>query len=225
LADYSSNSEVEGKESPKDSFLRQIVSASQYEGGISLSNADLCDFAEGLWSWSKSIRPDETGLRLRHVEALNLDCLETVGPDRPFLVDSLLGACSDHGLDIKALLHPIVDTEGDTKRSLIQIFLEPVAEHEHTELLNEARQTLEDVGMATADYLPMRRKMVEEVERLKNCPFIDPDSKEEAVQFLSWLGMERFVFLGARDYRFQTGPDGSLLPEEPDMVEGSNLAS
>ncbi|MEM9939507.1 MAG: NAD-glutamate dehydrogenase [Pseudomonadota bacterium] len=223
MADYSSNSEIEGKESPKDSFLRQIVSASQYEGGISLSNADLCDFAEGLWSWSKSIRPDETGLRLRRVEALNLDCLETVGPDRPFLVDSLLGACSDHGLDIKALLHPIVDAEDDTKRSLIQVFLEPVAEHEHTDLLNEARQTLEDVGMATADYLPMRRKMVEEVERLKDCPFIDPDSKEEAVHFLSWLGMERFVFLGARDYRFQTGPDGSLLPEEPDMVEGSNL--
>ncbi|MEL6693918.1 MAG: NAD-glutamate dehydrogenase domain-containing protein, partial [Pseudomonadota bacterium] len=37
------------------------------------------------------------------------------------------------------------------------------------------------------------------------------------------LGHERFVFLGVRSYNFPTDTNGHVLPEEPEMVEGSNL--
>ncbi|MDJ0920968.1 MAG: NAD-glutamate dehydrogenase [Henriciella sp.] len=223
MAEFSSVSTKENENYSKSDFLEQIISDSRHEAAISLSDDALKQFAEQLWDWSEQIAPEETGLRLRHEEDLGFDCLETVGPDRPFLVDSLLGACSDLGIAVKALLHPIVDLGDQTQRSVIQIFIEPIAEHEREALLNEARLTLEDVGLATSDYFAMRQRMADEVERLRHCPFIDPSSKSEAIQFLSWLGTERFVFLGARQYTFQTDTDGTLLQEEPDMVEGSNL--
>ncbi|MEO0953454.1 MAG: NAD-glutamate dehydrogenase [Pseudomonadota bacterium] len=181
--------------------------------------------AKSLWAWSQTV--DGADVRVRAPagadnELLGHCVLEAVGPDRPFLVDSLLGACSDLGLEVLTLFHPIVELESGP-RSLIQIHLPDLNAIEQDRLLAEARATLHDVIMATSDYQDMRRRMREEIETLAACPHAEPRYKNEAVAFLNWLGDERFVFLGARSYTFKTDKDGAVLPEEPDLVEGTNF--
>ena len=178
-----------------------------------------------LWDWFQST--DGVSVRLRPADSIDADwlghfLLEAVGPDRPFLVDSLLGACADLGIEVLTLFHPIVELD-DGAHSLIQIHLPDLTDHEQTQLLAEATATISDVIDATSDYAAMRARMAEEIKRLQDTTHVSARYKDEAVAFLKWLGEERFVFLGVRSYTFQTGPDGSVLPEEPDTVDGSNL--
>lgn len=180
---------------------------------------------ESLWNWFQST--DGVSVRLRSGDSVDADLLghyilEVVGPDRPFLVDSFLGACSDLGIEVLTLFHPIVELD-DGRHSLIQIHLPDLTVREQEDLLAEAEATLSDVNAATGDYVEMRARMAEEIERLDACEHVSARYKGEAVEFLKWLGQERFVFLGVRSYTFQTGDDGAVLPEEPDTVEGSNL--
>ncbi|MEP1143118.1 MAG: NAD-glutamate dehydrogenase [Henriciella sp.] len=181
--------------------------------------------ATSLWTWSQTV--DGAAVRVRAAEGADADLLghfvlEAVGPDRPFLVDSLLGACGDFGLEVLTLFHPIVDLDAGPL-SLIQIHLPDLSQTDQDQLLAEARETLNDVIAATSDYRDMRARMELEIERLADRKDIDPRYHEEALEFLKWLGDERFVFLGMRSYTFQTDADGAVLPEEPNMVEGSNL--
>ena len=180
---------------------------------------------KSLWSWFEST--DGVAVRIRPADPSDPDLLghvllEAVGPDRPFLVDSLLGACSDLGIEVLTLFHPIVELD-DGAHSLIQIHLPDLEPQTQKRLLQEAEATLDDVIAATSDYAEMRLRMLAEIDRLKDCEHVSSRYKDEAVDFLNWLGQERFVFLGVRSYTFQTGPDGAVLPEEPDTVEGSNL--
>jgi len=52
---------------------------------------------------------------------------------------------------------------------------------------------------------------------------INPAERDEAVAFLEWLLKEHYVFLGSREYEFDTDKEGRVLPVEPLMIEGSNL--
>ncbi len=191
----------------------------------SIPNGNIETLGKSLWEWFETT--ESASVRIRPAEGVHNDLLghhllEAVGPDRPFLVDSLLGACSDLGFEVLTLFHPIVETDRG-RCSLIQIHLPDLSDGEQARLLAEAKATLADVHSATADYQEMRARMASEIERLENNEHVSERYKDEAVEFLKWLGNERFVFLGARSYTFQTGPDGNVLPEEPDTVEGSNL--
>ncbi len=210
---------------PLSSCIAQMLAEIPSDARNTIPKGKVEMMAESLWTWFK--QTDGATVRLRAAEGIDADLLghfvlEAVGPDRPFLVDSLLGACSDLGHDVLTLFHPIVELE-DGAHSLIQIYLPDLSKAEQAELLKEAAATLKDVIVSTSDYRAMRAKMTEEIDRLKQCDHVSARYKDEAVAFLEWLGQERFVFLGARSYTFQTGADGAVLQEEPDMVEGSNL--
>lgn len=221
----SPNSETDRKKDPLESCIAQMLAEVPSDSRHIIPKGNIEELASSLWMWSQST--DGASVRIRpsdsaSTELLGHCILEAVGPDRPFLVDSLLGACSDLGFEVLTLFHPIVDLDTGPL-SLIQIHLPDLSQDEQDRLLEEAVATLNDVIMATSDYQDMRRRMREEIERLTDCTYVSPRYKDEAIEFLKWLGEERFVFLGARTYRFQTGPDGHVLPEEPDMVDGSNL--
>lgn len=149
--------------------------------------------------------------------------LETVTRDTPFLVDSLLGLCAEQGLEVRALFHPILTTSEGVRLSLIQIHVPALSAAECKTLKDGADATLRDVAMAVADFGEMQARMQGEIERLTNDPSCQSETCKESIAFLNWLADEHFVFLGVRDYRFETGEDGTVLPEEPLMVEGSNL--
>lgn len=186
-----------------------------------LSEVQLAEIANDLWDWSSTIDANDTDVRF--CEKHGSHYLEVIGPDRPFLVDSLLGACTTQGIEVRALFHPILEIAPDQYRSLIQIHLPALTKTERQALLENVHITLNDVAMVTSDHQGMRSRMAREVERLAACPHITDDQKTEAIAFLNWLSSEHFVFLGVRDYTFHTDDDGDVLPEEPETVEGSNL--
>ncbi len=210
---------------PLQSCITQMLAEAPMDSRKIIPTGKIEALGASLWEWFQST--DGVSVRLRAATSVDADLLghyilEIVGPDRPFLVDSFLGACSELGIEVLTLFHPIVELE-DGAHSLIQIHLPDLTVREQEELLAEAQATLSDVIDATGDYAEMRARMAEEIERLDACEHVSARYKDEAVEFLKWLGQERFVFLGARSYTFQTGEDGSVLPEEPDTVEGSNL--
>ena len=207
--------------SPLNSMIEQMLTEAKSEASQDITDEQVSELAREFWAWAKTIPSNGRDLRLRAVhDGL---CLEVIGPDRPFLVDSLLGACTQLGHEVLALFHPIVELEDGTHRSLIHIQLPNMIEADQAALLEEARVTLEDVVIATTDYHAMRDRMASEVEALLANPYIDDYYKSEAAAFLKWLGNEHFVFLGVRDYTFHLADDGSVLPEEPEMVPDSNL--
>lgn len=225
MADHSHTSDKIKKMDPVSSCIAQMLAEVPADSRNSIPKGNIEALGKSLWEWFETT--DSASVRIRPAEGLHNDLLghhllEAVGPDRPFLVDSLLGACSDLGFEVLTLFHPIVETETG-RFSLIQIHLPDLSESEISLLLTEAEATLKDVHAATSDYQEMRARMAAEIERLDGNEHVSARYKEEAVEFLKWLGNERFVFLGARSYTFQTGPDGNVLPEEPDTVEGSNL--
>ena len=203
----SQNSDTDRKKDPLESCIAQMLAEVPSDSRHIIPKGNIEELASSLWNWSQST--DGAAVRIRpsdgaSTELLGHCILEAVGPDRPFLVDSLLGACGDLGLEVLTLFHPIVELETGPL-SLIQIHLPDLSQAEQDRLLEEAVATLNDVIMATSDYQDMRRRMREEIERLTDCTHVSPRYKDEAIEFLKWLGEERFVFLGARTYRFQTG--------------------
>ncbi|MEM7492943.1 MAG: NAD-glutamate dehydrogenase, partial [Pseudomonadota bacterium] len=208
------------------SMLDQMKALSEHEQAVTFSEDDLSALANDFLDWALTI--ETVGMRLRQSAgadgaSLGTHIVEVTGPDRPFLVDSLLGAIQGMSFEVLALFHPILGTNRETRQSLIQIHLRPLTEVQQAELSEEIDATLKDVISATDDYRSMRDRMEQSVEQLRGCPHVLDHQRDEAIAFLEWLGREHFVFLGVRDYTFHRDEAGTLLPEEPEMIEGSNL--
>ena len=188
----------------------------------SFESSQLDDIAENLSNWTVQNLGDVHAVRIRNLAEQASLALEVTGPDMPFLVNSILNACSAHGLSVKALFHPIVEIE-DKRRSTIHIQLPAIKPSESQHLVSDIAICLADVRAAVNDYGELKDLMKSEIDNLRKNQRLDVTERAEAVAFLDWLMDEHFVFLGARKYVFQTDGDGELLGEEPDIVENSNL--
>ena len=73
--------------------------------------------------------------------------------------------------------------------------------------------------MVVADFEAMRERMQQEIVRVNYLNTVPADDRAETVAFLEWLARDHFVFLGAREYRFETDINGNVLPEEPVMID------
>lgn len=143
------------------------------------------------------------------------DLLEIVQPDRPFLVDSIMGAIAEQGFSVRAMFHPVIETPAG-RRSMIQVYLAPVGEDREAALVDAVRDALADVQLAVDDFDAMKaliRRTIDEL-RASKAP-IDQNQREESLDFLDWLEGDRFVFLGARVYEYPRTPDGGYAAEEP----------
>jgi glutamate dehydrogenase len=193
-----------------------------------LSDADIEVLSAAVGELAATYSGDAAAIRVRDARGradrlIGTTVLETVVRDKPFIVDSLLGLCADLGLEVRALFHPILETDRGARLSLIQIHVPALSAAECRSLKDGAEATLRDVEMAVSDFSGMQARMETEIDRLKADPNCTGSARDEAVAFLNWLADEHFVFLGVRTYDFETGTDGTVLPEEPIMVEGSNL--
>ena len=215
--------------SPKQQLFAQF-SQEAGNGDVSgLSPGDIEALAGTLWAFVEAGGHDEGAqvrVRLAMGEGgrkMGRSVLEAVGPDMPFLVDSLLNECSAQGLEVLTLFHPILELDDGRRLSTIQIHLPLLAEAETEDLAAGARATLSDVALAVSDFHAMREAMSDEIQRLAGEKHIDETRRQDGVDFLEWLESEHFVFLGKRTYEFVRDSEGNVLPEEPEMVEGSNL--
>ncbi|WP_310079923.1 NAD-glutamate dehydrogenase [Caulobacter sp. BE254] len=151
---------------------------------------------------------------------LKSDLLEIVQPDRPFLVDSIMGAIAEQGFSVRAMFHPVIDTpdlgEGAGRRSMIQVYLAPVGEDREAALVGAVREALADVQLAVDDFHAMKALIRRSIEELRASPAPIPEGeREEGLAFLDWLEGDRFVFLGARVYDYPRTAEGGYAAEEP----------
>ncbi|GAB3223689.1 NAD-glutamate dehydrogenase [Glycomyces halotolerans] len=157
--------------------------------------------------------------------------VDVVCDDSPFLVDSLMGLFTGHGIDINVFVHPIVPVERDGEGRLLRapaeggrheswmhIELQRVADPEFLSLLeSEIIAVLDDVRACVSDWKPMRAKalqIADDLERNPAPPVPDKDVSD-TVELLRWLADDKFTFLGFRQYKLSgEGADAALVPLE-----------
>ncbi|HEU5128193.1 MAG TPA: NAD-glutamate dehydrogenase [Glycomyces sp.] len=172
--------------------------------------------------------------------------LDIVCKDSPFLVDSLTGLFTKHGIDIAVFVHPIVpvrrdaageivdvpaapadgaqaapEDDGVVTESWMHIELQRVADPAFLKALeSEVLAVLDDVGVCVADWQAMRGQALQIASDLegKFLPVPDKDI-DDTVELLRWLADDKFTFLGFRRYKLTgEGEERALTP-----VEGTGL--
>ncbi|MBA3068677.1 MAG: NAD-glutamate dehydrogenase [Hyphomonas sp.] len=213
---------------PESQVLEQILQEAAGEDLTGLTDADLHSLSRRLWDWASKVPAGQQAVRVvPHAEGsggrLGRSLLEATGPDMPFLVDSLLGECAAQGHEVKTMFHPVVTLADGRMISVIQIHTSPLTPEEERLLETGALATLADVARAVSDHAAMQARMRVEMKRLAAVQHVASAERDEAVAFLEWLLKDHYVFLGSREYEFDTDKDGRVLPLEPLMIEGSNL--
>ncbi|MEE2526557.1 NAD-glutamate dehydrogenase [Hyphobacterium sp. HN65] len=216
-------------------FLDQVQGDALAEDLDGISAARLAEQAAEFWDWASGLDDGAIHVRTRPSEygaatSIRRDVIEIVGPDRPFLVDSVMGEVGAQGLDVLAMFHPIVpaepDGEGDKWRalSLIQVHVEPLDEVTREVLAEAVRAAMDDVRLATDDFKSMRAAMNMAIAHVEdaNTP-AGPEEKSEALEFLRWLRDDHFAFLGCRVYQFEVDEKGKMSSREPSVQPGSGM--
>jgi glutamate dehydrogenase len=212
-----------------ETFLRGMhddASPDELEG---LTMADLATLSHDFWAWRAEC---ESGVRASRIRRgvgaggrhLDRDILEVVGPDMPFLVDSVMGELADQGVSPLAMFHPLAPSKsGEGRDSLIQVHV-PRLSVARTEALHDGvRETLKDVEAAVADYKRMRERMLACAEELEAAKTNAPREEVlETVELLRWLAADKFTFLGARDYDYVREGEG-YKADEPVIIAASCL--
>ncbi|MBL4596688.1 MAG: NAD-glutamate dehydrogenase [Robiginitomaculum sp.] len=222
------------------SFLSGIQANAVTDDLHGLSMADVLCLSAKLWAFGDARAPGETLVRIvsgigAKGRDIGLDVLEIITGDKSFLVDSVMGELARQEVQTRAIFHPVIDIgrldDGPRsgrapliRESFIQVHMEPLSPQAKQQVLVGVRATLEDVSLATGDWMAMRGAMNHAIEELQNAPSAAPEEEIlECVEFLRWLRDEHFAFLGSRQYVFPANKKGELLHAEPNIVEGSGL--
>src|SRR5262245_1197479 len=151
--------------------------------------------------------------------------IETCIPDRPFVVDTVRGRLHAAGVEIRALLHPILTVRRDpggrlefvappeepgAHDSFLHIVTAPVADPGVLRQLEESiRAALEDVRLATDDFAAMVARahaLAAELEAgARTHPAQIAAEATAVADLLRWLVDGGFVFLGYREYGLAGG--------------------
>ncbi|MGD9537750.1 MAG: NAD-glutamate dehydrogenase [Alphaproteobacteria bacterium] len=162
-----------------------------------------------------------------------------VNDDMPFLVDSTTGYLAAEGLEVHAIVHPIVGvardadgmisrigevcTSGELKpESYIQFQVDLRSSPETLDKLAKGMErVLADVRAAVRDWRAMLGKMADTIAMIERStlPVLEED-RQEAMAFLRWVSDNHFTFLGYREYAVTTDEDGAAQYE---MDEASGL--
>ena len=155
--------------------------------------------------------------------------------DMPFLVDSVLHHLAASGMEVRLLLHPVLQVQrsadgalltlerretaarrqpGIRPESLMLLLLEPLAKEQRRQLRQELLQVLAEVHDVVLDHPAMRQQLEQVIEAWQELPPPVPVADlTEMLAFLQWLAGEHFVFLGSR--RLRRDPSGRLVADGP----------
>ena len=214
---------------------------------IIYSNFDtLLGGALSLWDFGTQRIPGTAKVRLFNPSAeknkweTQHTVVEIVNDDMPFLVDSVTAEISRRDRKIHLLLHPIIHavrnpdgsrTEvtatlpGDAQsrpESYMHIEIDQESEPAELESIRASiERILETVRLAVTDWRPMRQAMAAEVANLETAQLPMPaEEVSEAREFLKWLDDGNFVFLGHRQYGFETRDGKDYLIPKPETGLG-----
>ena len=209
---------VEALDVAQARFVAQVADDLSVDELPAVGAEDLASLLAGFWRFALQGDPAAPRLQLRHAVGasgrdLDLEVLQIVQPDAPFLVDSVMGALAATGQDVRAMFHPVVRlADGGGEQSLILVVLGPVGEDRRAALLEEIERTLHDVHESVRDF-PALAALAERTAcelAASRAPF-GAYGAQEYVDFLRWLTAERFVFLGARIYEYPPAHRGRRL--------------
>jgi glutamate dehydrogenase len=205
-----------GSGEPADAFIAQAAQDAAPDELPELTPQILGEILADFWRFgSGGPAAAEPKVRLRPVPgAPDLERLEIVQPDAPFLVDSVMGEVAEQQIAVRAMFHPVVEPAKGPRRSMIQVVLEKVGADREARLIDGVRRTLADVRSAVADF-PAMLALMDETIRAREAAGPASPAREEELDFLRWLHAQHFVFLGARVYDYPRGKDGSFAPEQP----------
>jgi len=200
-------------------FLTSVLEDYRPDEAPGVDAADLGALLAAFWTYGAGLQGAAPTVRLRRAAGadgrdLGVDLLEIIQPDAPFLLDSVMGAVTDWGAEIRAMFHPVA-VQNDIRRSMIQVWLTPVAEERRAGLIDQVRETLADAHVAVADFPAMLALLALATGELIRAAPGDPAVLKEDVEFLRWMDDGHFVFLGARKYDYPRNPDGGYAAEEP----------
>jgi glutamate dehydrogenase len=200
-------------------FITQILEDYRPEELPEVSAAEFATVLASFWRFAQGHGDEGPHVRMTtaataDVGELEIDILEVVQRDAPFLVDSVMGEVSEAAATVRAMFHPVVG-EGAARRSMIQVWLEPMAESRRVALREGVAGAIADTRVAVADFKPMLALMRRSIDELKIAAPGDPEILAEDIEFLRWMAAGHFVFLGSRCYDYPRTEDGGYAAEEP----------
>jgi glutamate dehydrogenase len=212
-----------------EAFLRGMYDDASPDELEGLTMADLAALAHDFWVWRAECKTGVRASRIRRGvgaagRQLERDIIEVVGPDMPFLVDSVMGELADQGIASLAMFHPLAPSKsGEGRDSLIQVHVPRLSVARAKALHEGVREALNDVEAAVRDYKSMRERMLRCAEELEAAKTNAPREEVlEAVELLRWLAADKFTFLGARDYDYVRDGE-SYKADEPIILQASCL--
>ena len=208
-------------------FARCLYEDAHIQDIKSFDAAALADAAKGTLEFFKAHRPGRAGVKVHNHPNPGLSDVTLVqisNDDMPFLLDSVLGALNDRGLEIRLVLHPIMtsrktrsgaiseilphgadqDQAGIVRESMIQIYVERIERAEDRASLEEQLKTvLDQVRMVVTDWKPMQNALRTLIQDYQNMPPPIPvEELAEALEFLQWLLDDHFTLMGTRIFEF-----------------------
>ena len=94
-------------------FARQVAADAEPDELAELGAAGLARNLAEVWRFAGRRRGRSPQVRIAPALDAELDRLEIVQDDAPFLVDSVMGEIADQGLNVRAMFHPIVEVARD----------------------------------------------------------------------------------------------------------------
>ena len=224
----------------EDAFVAQMHEDCVGDEIQGVSPADLTAIAVDFWSFAGRRTGADPDVRLVDVTGaggrqLNLQALQIVQADAPFLVDSVMGEVTEGGFAVQAMFHPVVEVDRDVegqrrkgsvrrRESMIMVLIEPVGPERADALVQGIMSALADVRAAVTDFEAMRSLMRATIAELDaTAPDAARDEIPEDLDFLRWMTGDHFVFLGARTYAYPRTPKGDYAQEEPTYDAAGSL--
>ncbi|MGA9598277.1 MAG: NAD-glutamate dehydrogenase [Acidimicrobiia bacterium] len=203
-------------------YLRRAGDAPMLE----LPPGELAAHVAGLFNFASGRGLNPIGVRVFNPSSENHGyhgkgtIVEVSTGDRPFLIDSVIGAIQSHGAKVEYVIHPVIGTVRDddgylvdvsparsaTTRESIQHYCldRLLTSREREQVHDEVVRTLGDVRRAVDDFEPLTRRiprMIELVHQAANR--YDSGEVKAAESFLDWLLDLNFIFLGYREYEIK----------------------
>ena len=198
--------------------------------GAALAELELGRVRRGSRSLVRVFNPDP----VRDGFASPHTVIMVVTDDKPFLVDSLAMVCTQSGLAVHLLAHPVLSVTRDGRGRLQAVYLDdppPGTKLESWQMIEidrepdparlavieaSIRRSLEDVRAATGDWRRMRAMAADAAAALGGPRSRGHGSEvREAKALLEWMEDDHFTFLGYREYRLRRGPRKDRLVPIP----------
>jgi glutamate dehydrogenase len=218
-----------------DAFVSRFFDRAAPEDLEAVSRASQRQLAHHFWVEGRARPGGKPYLRVFTPElehdgwTLGATLIAAINDDKPFLVDSVVGALKDLGVRIYAVFHPILRASRDSNglhraflfdgagqgmpESMIAISIARVGEAKAREIETTLQAVFADVGIAVADWKTMLMRLSQSITELRmRPPRAKAEEIAESIAFLEWLEKNHFTFLGCRDYVFDPQGDGRLTP-------------